>query len=148
MEVKINIEDYLSEEDIKEECRDYLRYSIEHYLSNESDFERIMSNISYRIVHKAVDECFNQDLSNILTGKVIDVINGLSGYNIFRRKDNIVDRDDTVGQKILDAAVKNNKDLIDLKVKETIKNFDYDYIASNIQDYIYDAIIESIRGNL
>ena len=75
MEININIEDYLSKEEIKEIAKEQISYAIKEKFRKESDIERIITNLSYEFLFKAVSETIGKDsllcdsLSKQLFGK-------------------------------------------------------------------------------
>jgi len=54
--MEIEIEDYLSKDEIKSIVEQELRSSIRSKLSHEEDVQRIFSNLCYRTIFKYIDE--------------------------------------------------------------------------------------------
>lgn len=81
MEIKINIEDYLDKEEIKE----LISYEISKSAKN--DAERILSNTAYSVVFDAVDKALDNKAKDIIKEKTLDIINNLSDFCLFRRAD-------------------------------------------------------------
>ena len=50
MEVSINIEDYLSKDEIKDIAKEQITYAIREKFRKESDIERIITNLSYEFI--------------------------------------------------------------------------------------------------
>lgn len=148
MNVEININDYLSEEDkieiAKEEFRNAIRSAVV------VDKERILSNCAYGVVQKLVDEHFNEDINTILTAKVVDIIKDMSAYNVFKAKD-AWGKDESKGWTYLQAAIDNNKSLIDTRVKEIVEDFltteGREVMIEEIaQDAVYRVITDRLIG--
>ena len=66
MELKINIEDYLSKDEIKDECKSAIRSAIYHQFEKESELERLISNLSYEFLFKEVSECTGKDAEELI----------------------------------------------------------------------------------
>ena len=115
----INLEDYLSEDDKVAIAKDAFR---EHCTKMvQKDFERIITNSAYHVIWEAVAEQFDGDLEETLKSKVYDIINDMSGFNVFRTP-NAWDRTANTPFETLCNSVKDNKDLLDVKVKQSIGN--------------------------
>lgn len=134
MEVKVNVEDYLSEDEIKDLCKDAILSNIT-YKFEHSKIDDILSNVGYKIVWEMVDKQV-PNYTEMITNKVVDIINNLTSYSVFRDV-NCYDKSKSEGQKILDQTVKNHMDIIDTKVKNILTNEDIRY---KIMDIVYDEL--------
>lgn len=124
--MEINIMDYLDDDKIKEIAEQEVRNKIREMLHTEASTERIISNLSYQFVWDFVDKQFvDSDLEKILTEKITKIITELSSFNVFKKKD-AWDRQESVGQKILDQAVLDNQDIIKQKIRLFLENLDED----------------------
>lgn len=90
--MEINLNCYLTKEQIKEIAEQELRYAFRKQLSTESDIERILTNLSYEYVFKIVEEEFNihkDEFKAKLKETVMKVLDDSSTvrYEIFRRAD-------------------------------------------------------------
>lgn len=148
MEVKVNIEDYLSEEEMKEECKYVIRKIIYETYSKESSQNRLISNLSYEFLFKEISECINEDAKTLITKQVIELIKQPDNirYLLFRKKD-AWDKEDSIGYKILEQSVKDSENLIKEKVIEAIKNYNLGG-AEEIRDAIMDCFADKIDEKL
>lgn len=148
--MEIKLEDYFSKEEIKDMVEDELRYAVRNVFNNKSEFEHIISNISYKVVWNMIDEQIKHDeqtCSSLLNQKVVEVINNLSSFCVFRKKD-IYNKQDSIGQVILEKSIKDSEELIKTKVEEIINNYDFKEINENIEDTIYDCICDAFKRGL
>jgi len=141
--MEIDISQYLSEEEKKsiavEEYRNAIRQLVQ------VDKERILSNCAYTVVQKLVDDAFNEDLNTILVDKVKDIINNLSSYSVFKRKD-AWDKDESKGHKYLESAVEDNKQLIESKVQEIIAELDVSSFHYKLEELMYNVVENRLLG--
>ena len=142
MNIEINISDYLSKEEIKEECKCAIRHLIYNTYNNESRIDTLISNLSYEFLFKQISECINKDAETLIRNKVIELLEDDSNikYELFR-KANAWDRETSVGYKILEQAIKDSENLIIEKVTTAINNYDF----GNSQE-IYDKIMDCITS--
>lgn len=142
MNIEINISDYLSEEEIKEECKQAIRDLIYNTYKNETCIDRLISNLSYEFLFKQISKCIDKDAETLIKNEVIELLkNGTSiKYELFR-KPNAWDREASVGYKILQQAIKDSENLIREKVTEAINDYDF----GNSQE-IYDKVMDCITS--
>ena len=141
MEYNINIEDYLTEDQIKQIIVTELRIKIK------KDAERILNNCAFYVVFRAVDEALDGGAFNLIRDKAKDVIKNLGSFEVFRKKD-AWGKEDSIAYKELQKAMEENKPLIHEKVKNAMEKFDYaGLVEYEGNGYISEAIIEAIaRG--
>ena len=152
--MEIKIESYLSHDEIKEIVVDELRNNIRNIFVDEKNTERILSNLSYKIVYDEIDKTFPES-REFIKDKTLQVIRGLKNYSVFRYRWND-GSPESLGAKYIDEAVKENKDLIVDKVKETIENHDYsskiwdafEKLADNFMSNIYEILSIGRNKNL
>ncbi|WNO47211.1 hypothetical protein [Vibrio phage vB_VibM_10AMN] len=116
--MEINIEDYLTEEEIKDTLRQALRDKFDNYL--ESNWERVCNNSAYHCVWESVDEVIDGTFKQQLEDNVQKVMKNFNEFNLFRKPD-AWDREPNSAYKLLMESVQNNKHLIDERVQEVIK---------------------------
>ena len=142
MELKINVEDYLSREDIVETIREQLQYAIK------KDAERILSNTAYSVVFDAVDKALDNKAKDIIKEKVLDCINKLSEFYVFRSA-NTWDKEASVGRDIIDKALVDNTSTIYKRVEGVISNLDIEgKIEERIEDSLEDILLTALRNGL
>ena len=141
METTINIEDYLSEEEIKEICKDSVRCAILRQYGNtkEADIDRLVTNLSYEYVFRAVTDAFGEDAKQKIQDTVAKLLkkDDTIRYLMFRRAD-AWDRSEAPGLTILNNAIKDNEELIRNRVKEEIEKYD---LASFDLKYRFEEMI-------
>ena len=115
----INIDDYLTEEEKVEIAREVFREQC--VKRSQQDFERLITNSAYHVIWGAVEESFDGDLEEVLKKKVYQVIEDMDNFTVFRTP-NAWDRMPNTPFQILFETVKDNKDLIDTKVKQAVGN--------------------------
>lgn len=148
MEIKIDIENYLSEEEIKEICQDTLRGIISEQFRKEADLDRVISNLSYEFLFKQISECIGEDAVVLIKSKVRKLLqdDNVIKYQLFRKAD-AWERSESVAYSILQQSIKDNADLINERVKETIGTYDFgskDEIKCVIEDSVHDYIADKL----
>ena len=141
--MEIDISAYLSEEDKQRIAEEEYRKVIRSIVY--TDKERLFSNAAYRIVQKLVDERFGESLSKILEEKTVKIINDLSTYIVFKKKD-AWDNDDSKGWKYLQESVDKHKDLIEDRVVQIIQEVDSDYVRNRLEDLMYEVVENRLLG--
>jgi hypothetical protein len=142
MEIKINVEDYLDKEEIKE----LISYEISKSAKN--DAERILSNTAYGVVFEAVDKALDNNAKDIIKEKVLDCINNLSEFDVFRRA-NAWDKESSVGQEIVDNALVDNTSEIYGRVKSAIDSINIEgKIEEKIEDSLEDILLTALKKGL
>ena len=142
MEMQIRVEDYLSKEEITEMIREQLCYAIK------KDSERILSNTAYGVVLDAVNKALDGKMQETIKSKVVKIINELSDFNVFRSTD-AWGNPETVGTKILNEAIEENRQAIKEKVKETIDGYDISSkIELRLEDSLEDILLTALSKGL
>lgn len=139
--MEINVEDYLDRDEIKDIIKNQIRYIVER------DAERLLTNSAYYVVFKAVDEALDNSAKELIKAKAIAIINDLSEYSVFKKKD-AWETEDSIAYQVLQEAMNENKDLIKQKVREAIENRDYEKDIQNSMDYISEGLFEIMRRGL
>ena len=139
--MEINVEDYLDRDEIKDIIKNQIRYIVER------DAERLLTNSAYYVVFKAVDEALDNSAKEFIKAKAIAIINELSEYSVFKKKD-AWETEDSIAYQVLQEAMNENKDLIKQKVREAIENRDYEKDIQNSMDYISEGLFEIMRRGL
>lgn len=147
METTINVLDYLSESEISEIAKDEVRNVIRGYLGNEENTKRVLSNIAYEIVFDEVDRHIGEDSRKKIAELTEKQITKDSfGYMVFRDKS--YGSPASLAYQIMEQAVKDNKAIIQDKVKEAIIEKDYqedvwskfEELAENFTSNIYEIV--------
>lgn len=142
MKIEFNIEDYVTNEEIKNACEEAI-YANSYNRLALLDIDTVISNSSYKIIWKVLDEKFDKNLEEILCKKCEDIINNLSAFSVFRDKDSFNSKK-SVGQEILDQKVKESEGLIEKKINEIIESYDFNELKESIGDLVYQCIMDKL----
>lgn len=147
MEVSINIEDYLSKEEIKEIAKEQIAISIKEKFRKESDIERIITNLSYEFLFKAISEAIGKDSLEMIKDKVQTLLMDDShiSYLIWRKKD-AWENEESPAVTIMNQAIKDNHNLIENKVYSLISNYNFNEAKDEIYDILCDSISKQLFG--
>lgn len=144
MIMEINITDYLSHEEIKEITQDEIRVQIREHFKNEENARRLLSNLAYQIVTDEVDKIVPNHKEE-LVAKVVELIGKKDlSYHLFDFDTYGGGKARSLGAKIMEEAIRENKQLIKDKVIETIQNRDYNDDAWNK----FENLAESFTSNI
>lgn len=144
MEIAIDINEYLSKEEIKEIAEQELRAAFREQFRKEADVERVLTNLSLEYVHALVAEQWDGEFDELLRQKVRESIEKGVGYYVFRRKD-AWDRTESPAVAILDEECKNSRPLIRECVEKRIREYPFHELdRDEIGDVIYEVIMERI----
>ena len=148
MELKINIEDYLSELEIKEIAKEELRCSFKDLFRKEADIERILSNISHEFVFDLINSQCDCDLEQILKDTIKNTLQNKDiSFYLFRRKD-AWNRSESPMIKIIDEEVINSRPLIKEMIEKHIEKYPFNELDKNeIVDTISEVIKERLFGD-
>lgn len=146
--MEINIKDYMTNDEIRNIVITETQLAVQRYFT-EYNIEIILSNLSYEIVTNMVNEQLkkeNVNYDDYITKKVLEVIDSLTAFTVFRKKDGYSCNEDSVGRQLLDKACIDNKDTINNKVVEIINNIDLDDIRNEVVEIIAEKAIEMLRN--
>lgn len=138
--MNINIEDYLSDNEIKTIIEEGFRDKIKSMFRTEEEVSRIITNLGYYNTFKIIEEEV-PNFKNSIKEQTRKQCENISEFHVFREKDSFSSQ--SLGQKYLEEAVENNKKIINEKVIEIMNNLSKEDIASEIC-----AILEEKIDNL
>ena len=139
--MEINIQDYLTHDEIKDIAVKQVKESLRE------GGERLVNNLAYEVAFNIIDESLTDEMMHMVKKKVPEIIEGLSEFNIFR-KPTAWDRESSDAWDTLQTAMKENRDAIKVKVRETIENYDYETALARNSDYFTEMIVEVLREGL
>ena len=148
MEIKVNIEDYLTEDEISNICKEEIAYKIKDQLKYLQPSD-ILGNISYKIVFQKVEEIMQmkqEEMNKMIEEKVVNIIENFGGYEVFRSKDKGYGDKDSLATIYLKQSVENNKDLIDNRVKDLLGDFNVELFRQDLDDMIYECVQNRLFG--
>lgn len=144
MNVNLNINDVVSEEELKEVVIDAIRKSVmKIYTGNEREMHRLVSNLSYQFVFDMVDKQFGGELEKLLVAETTRVINELSHFIVFRESD-MWGRKESVAYKTLHEEIAKKRPLIAQRVEEIILDYNYSEVRSSISEVVHECIMEKL----
>lgn len=130
--LEINIEDYLTIDEIKDVIRDEFAASVAKTLSKETDLTRIIGNIAHEIVFNEVKK-YIPEFKELLVKNVKKLIEEQNfQWYMFRGKD-VWDKEEGPGLTIIKETLNSNKGAIKKRIEDEINNFD---IKALISDYL------------
>lgn len=143
--IEIDIDDYLTEEDKKELCKEYVRETLR---GDSNHKERVLSNMAYGASYKILDDSLtSEDMSTIKAQAKKALLDKNSYLSVFRKKD-AWGGEDSEAYLEVKKAVKEHKHLISDLVKKTITDRDYHKDLDNNADYIGDVLIDALKKGL
>ena len=148
MEAKINIEDYLTVEEVKEEIKSSIRFMVRCQLEY-SDLETLISNLGYKMMFELINQETGVDCQELIKQKIKELLEKDDSirFELWHRKNDHSRMDDSKAIKYLDEAIDEYKDLIKDKVKQEIDNFEFDDVKEEIFDIAYDVVRDRIFGS-
>lgn len=147
--MEIKFEDYLSRGEIKDILEEELRNQIIKHFNNEENAKRLLSNLAYHVVREEVNKIvpnYEQELVEKVTSLIKD--SSSVSFNLFDFDTYGSGRGRSLGAKIVEQTVNENRELIKNKVIEAIQGRDYsdeailklenlsDSFASNIYEFV------------
>lgn len=141
MKIDIDIETYLSEEEMKEIAKDVFIQKLGESMGTEADIDRIIGNTGYRFMFNAFDKQYDCDLEKILREKIKKTIEEKDiSFYLFRKKD-AWEKEDSAAVKIIDDECNKSRPLIKEMVEKHIKEYPFDELDKNeITETIADVI--------
>jgi len=128
--IVIDINDYLSESEKKEYAIEVFKESVKQELFKgkqgiqlDAEIQRVIGNISHFIVMEEVQK-YIPNYEELIKKKTLDVINKDSfNYEVFKKK-NAWDNEESLAITYMNETIKENKDVFQKRIKETIENYD------------------------
>ena len=137
--MEINIQDYLTIDEIKDIIRDEFAASVARALSKETDLTRIIGNIAHDIVFNEVGK-YIPNYKELLAENVKQIIEKKDyKWQIFRCKD-VWDREEGPGLTIIKETLNANKDDVKKRIEDAINNFDIKTLVSEYFDKRMDEV--------
>lgn len=148
MNISIDVNDYLTEEDICNEAKAALHYAFSDQLRKESDVERVLSNLTQGYIFRMVCDKLNVDREYIESAIADGIKKAIEGdtikYKVFQRKD-VWERSESPAVKILDEVLANSRPLIEAEVEKRIKEYPFRELREEIEDTIYGIICQKLK---
>ena len=145
MNIEINVEEYLSPDDIKQCARLAIIDQVKSIYNRESDIQRLISNLSYQELFDQIEEVMGEgDIKPILVGKIREIIDSFSSYNVFREAD-VWGGKQSIGSRILHEEVEASRPRIRARIDQIIDEYPFNELD---RDAIGEEVYECIMGRL
>ena len=138
--MEINIQDYLSKEEIAEICKEEIRNIIRK--TKEEDIARIIGNSAYYKVFDKVDGLLPNGYEDKIVKKVNDIVDGMNSFGLIRYNYS-TGLPESTGAKIIEKAVKEREQYIINKVNKAI-----DAKFNQSDDDLYSEFVERFLDNM
>lgn len=148
MEVTFNVLDYLTPNEIREECKKAIQQSVRNtFAKDEGDIERLISNLGYAFIFEAVSEAIGKDAKQTIAEKVAELAQDRHAisFEMWRKKD-AWERTESPAIGILYEAIRDNKPLMRECVQHAIKEFDFGDVREAIYATAHEVIYEKLFG--
>jgi hypothetical protein len=143
--LEINIDEYITEEEKKLIAKEAFKEACWLKFKDENAVQRIITNSAYDIVYKMVDEHFNLNLELMFEDKVVETINTMNWFHLFKKPD-AWSRESNSAYQILERALLDNKELIESNVKEHLPEATMQAIKADLKGYIQGAVNRHYDG--
>lgn len=144
--IEINIDDYVSEEEKKQLCIDYIKETLRGD-GNSHHKERVLSNMAYEASYKLLDDSLTKEDMKTIRTKTKRLIQDKNAYGIFRQKDAWGSEDSAAWLEVK-KAVETHKHLIAGLVKQTILERDYKRDLDDCGDYLIESVMEIFKRGI
>lgn len=150
MEISIKLEDYVNEQDIRDEALRAIGESFKEQFRKEADVERVLSNLSHEYVFHEVVKYLEIDSEEVEKRIKEGIVKALSperntiAYKVFQRAD-AWDRTESPAVKILDDVLKDSRPKIEACVNKIIEEYPFRELREEIEDTIYDCIVRKLQ---
>lgn len=141
--MNIELTDYLSDKEIKDIIKEEFRNEVQRNIQK-NGISTLIANIGYENVFNIINNEI-PEYENQVKEKTKEVIENLSSYCVFRKKD-LIDKEDSLGQKYLEEAIRDNKNIINKKVVDIFNELGKQNISYEISSIIEDKINEMFIG--
>lgn len=139
--LKINIEDYLTIDEIKNVVRGEFAASVAKTLSKETDLTRIIGNMAHEIVFNEVKK-YIPEFKELLVENVRKVIEEKDfRWYMFRGRD-AWNCEEGTGLTIIKETLNANKDAIKKRIEDAINNFDINELCKDYLDKKMEEVAE------
>lgn len=158
MEIKININDYLSEEDkikIAEEVfKETIRNGIIEELKSDNkrqmaNYERVIGNAVHHYLQDEIDAIVGTDTKALISKRVIETVEKLDyNYSLFRPK-SYWEAEDSPAQAVVKDTIKEltpqMKEVLSKKMMENIEGLEVEQMLDVIREIFYEIIQDRLK---
>lgn len=144
MIITLNIDDYLSYDEKKQLCIDYVRETLRGDTHQE---ERVLGNMAYEAAFAILDSVLTPEMMQSVRDKATEQITKVSDFHIFRKKD-AWGQEDSPAYVEVQKAVAEHKHLINPLVKQAIMKHNYDLDLPDGSENLSWCIIDALKKGL
>lgn len=130
--MEINIEDYINEDEMKRIVEEEFRDRIGRYFLGNK-----LSDLIYSLCNKELYGIIEEEIPNFkkeIKAAIPSAIKNVNKFDIFRSKDELIYSRDSLGQQILEKTIRDNKDMLEQKVKNIFSELSKEDIADEIEN--------------
>lgn len=130
--MEINIEDYINEDEMKRIVEEEFRDRIGRYFLGNK-----LSDLIYSLCNKELYGIIEEEIPNFkkeIKAAIPSAIKNVNKFDIFRSKDEPIYSRDSLGQQILEKTIRDNKDMLEQKVKNIFSELSKEDIADEIEN--------------
>lgn len=141
--MEINIEDYLTDDEVKEIIASEVREQTRHaFNSKRLDPNTLLQNAGHYAVFSAIDEHIGENgyAKKQVERETRRVINELSAYSVFGDRGNYPHYRTSVAQKHVDEATEKHRDIIDKRVIEGLEDISARLDGAKINEFITEVV--------
>lgn len=145
MNINIDVYDIASQKEVKEAVLGAIKeLVVRQFGGKEENLNRLLVNLSYSFVWEMVDRQFSGTLEEQLKAKIGDIVDGLSAFSVFRRKD-AWDKQDSVAYIALQEEMANARPLIKARVEKIIGDYPFAELQNDeIGDVVYRCVMDRL----
>lgn len=142
--MNIQLEDYVSPDEIKAIVENELKLQIREQLKGESNITRILSNAAHGSVYQIVDDHIGEDSKSIIHAKIIEIIKGLTAFSVFKSPD-AWDRGPNYAYTMLQSAIAKNREVIENQVRAIAASEMGKVARKDVKQLILEALLGELQ---
>ena len=144
MTIELDIDDYLSYDEKKQLCIDYVKETLRGDPRQE---ERVLGNMAYSAAFAILDSVLTPEMMQSIRETATEQISKVSDFHIFRKKD-AWGQEDSPAYVEVRNAVNEHKHLINPLVKQAILEHDYEKDLPDAGENLSWCIIDALKKGL
>lgn len=146
MEITVSIDDYFTEEKIRDIAEEELRFAFRNQIEQKG-VEDVIAKLSKGYLKEMISEKWDGDFEEELKKQIKEAILKSTGFYVFKRK-NPWDYSESPAIKILDEECRASRPLIKQCIEDHIKNYPFNELdREEIQWTIADVIAGMLFGS-
>lgn len=142
--MNIEIENYLSDDEIRQIVEEEFRNRIKSLFRTEKEITRIVTNLGYYNTFKIIENEV-PNFKELIKEQTKKQCENISSYSVFRKKD-AFESENSLAQDYLEEAVEENKEIISKRVVEIMNSIDNQDLADEICSLLEEKIMNLFKG--